>query len=91
MTTKDTPSEEPKPNEKKSEFDDETPGVHEHDKHRRHGYRGYPNNPDIGGEIHTGTGFTGAGPLSGGSSSGSDVFTDKTQEDVEERDEEKEK
>jgi hypothetical protein len=60
-------------------------------KPRKHGYRGYPNNPAIGGEVHTGTGFAGVGP--GGSSSTSresGLFTDKTQESVEEIKEEEE-
>ena len=60
-------------------------------KPRRHGYRGYPNNPEIGGGIHTGTGFAGVGPGgAGGPSTESDIFTDKTQEAIEEIKEEEE-
>ena len=58
-------------------------------KRRRHGYRGYPNKPDIGGDIHTGTGFAGVGSTGGGSQ-GSNIFTDKTRESVEELGEETE-
>jgi len=54
-------------------------------KPRRHGYRGYPNNPGIGGDIHTGTGFAGVGPGGAeGPARESDIFTDKTREAIEE-------
>ena len=89
MTPKDTPPKvdiikkpEPKP---------EPAGVHEHDKHRKHGYQGYPNNPDLGGDIHMGTGFAGVGPTGGAGSSGSGIISEKTQESVEELGEEDEK
>ena len=60
-------------------------------KPRRHGYRGYPNNPEIGGAIHTGTGFAGVGPGGAEGPGGkSSIFTDKTQESVEELKEEEE-
>ena len=60
-------------------------------KRRRHGYRGYPNNRS-GGDVHSGTGFGGAGSLSGGGGSGisdSGIITERTREDVESEDEEK--
>lgn len=79
MTT-DTPSKE---TTKTSETSAETAGVHRHDKRRRHGYRGYPSNPQLGGRIHTGTGFAGVG-ATGGLESGASVFTPKTLESVEE-------
>ena len=53
-------------------------------KSRKHGYRGYPNKPDIGGNIHTGTGFAGVGPTGGAGTSGSSLISDKTRESVEE-------
>lgn len=65
------------------------PGVHEHDRHRKHGYRGYPNNPSVGGDIHTGTGFAGVGPT-GADSPGSGIITEKTRESIEELGEEEE-
>jgi hypothetical protein len=72
-----------------SEFDDTAPD--EPQEPRRHGYRGYPNNPEIGGDIHTGTGFAGVGPGGGeGTSRESSLFGDKTQESVEEIKEEEE-
>ena len=70
--TKDTTPE----NENIGSNESEPEGVHRHDAHRRHGYRGYPNNTDVGGAIHSGTGFGGAGT--------SGIFTEKTREDVEE-------
>ena len=60
-------------------------------KHRKRGYRGYPNNPSMGGEIHTGTGFTGAGSLGGSGSSDSGILTEHTREDLEKLEEEEEK
>ena len=77
--TQDTPSK----TTGKSETSAETAGVHRHDKRRRHGYRGYPNNQGLGGRIHTGTGFGGVG-ATGGLESGASVFTPKTLESVEE-------
>ncbi len=59
-------------------------------KSRKHGYRGYPNKPDIGGSIHTGSGFAGVGSTSGAGTSGSNVISDKTRESVEELGEETE-
>ena len=59
-------------------------------KRRKHGYRGYPNNP-TGGGIHSGSGFGGAGALSGPGGAGlpdSGVLTERTREDVEETEEE---
>jgi hypothetical protein len=80
---KDTPSEK----DTKRDETDEPEGVHRHDEHRRHGYRGYPNNPDVGGAIHHGTGLGGVGSTEGsGTGTSGSVFTDKTREDVEEDD-----
>jgi hypothetical protein len=60
-------------------------GVHRHSRRRRHGYRGYPNNPDLGGRIHLGTGFAGVGSIgSTGTSRGGSIFTPKTERSVEE-------
>jgi len=65
----------------------------EHRTYRKHGYRGYPNNPDVGG-VHFGTGFAGVDPP-GGIGVGlpkSGVLTERTREDVEDTaEEEKEK
>jgi|GEM_PF-2143480 hypothetical protein len=67
--------------------DDEPTGEMEQHKHRKHGYRGYPNNPNIGGDIHTGSGFAGIGSTAPGAS-GSDILTDKTREAIEELEDE---
>ncbi len=83
MDPKDT-----RPNEAPTE--PEPAGDHEHEKHRKHGYRGYPNNPEIGGDIHAGTGFGGVGSTAGSSSSGSGILSEKTRESVEELGEEDE-
>ena len=77
--TKDTSPEKDAP---KSDTESEA-GIHEHDKHRRHGYRGYPNNTDVGGAIHHGTGMGGVGATQSSGGGGS-IFTDKTRESVEE-------
>lgn len=59
-------------------------------KSRKHGYRGYPNNPSIGGAVHSGTGFAGVGSLAGPGigSSDSDILTEHTREDLENEEEE---
>ena len=81
MDPKDTPENE---TGNPTEAEEEEPH-----KSRRHGYRGYPNNPDIGGDIHTGTGFAGVGPGGAtGTPRESGIFTEKTQESVEELGEE---
>ena len=67
------------------------PGVHEHDKHRKHGYRGYPNTPEVGGGIHVPTGFAGVGAPGDAGSSESGIISEKTRESVEELEEEEEK
>ena len=75
------------PTKKSSSGEDSTPQT----KRRRHGYRGYPNNRS-GGSVHTGSGFGGAGSLSGPSGAGisdSGIITERTKEDVEESDDEK--
>ena len=54
-----------------------------HSRRRRHGYRGYPNNPELGGRVHHGTGFAGVGTIGTVGASGS-IFTPKTEESVEE-------
>ncbi len=58
-------------------------------KRRKHGYRGYPNNRP-GGEVHSGTGFGGAGSLAGSGASRSDsgILTERTRKDVEKTEEE---
>ncbi len=61
----------------------------EHHKSHKHGYRGYPNNPDAGGDVHAGTGFAGVGSTERGSA-GSSVIGEKTRESVEELGEEEE-
>jgi len=62
----------------------------EHRKSRKHGYRGYPNNPEVGGNVHAGTGFGGVGSTERGGG-GSSVISEKTRESVEELGEEDEK
>jgi len=53
-------------------------------KRRKHGYRGYPNNPPAGGDVHTGSGFGGAGSVSrSGNPVDSSVISDRTRDDVE--------
>lgn len=59
----------------------------EHRKSRKHGYRGYPNNPEVGGDVHAGTGFAGVGSTERGPR-GSSVIGEKTRESVEELGEE---
>ena len=54
-------------------------------KHRKHGYRGYPNQP-AGGGVHTGSGFGGVGSTSGDGGSGlsdSGIISERTREDAE--------
>ncbi|HEY1250820.1 MAG TPA: hypothetical protein VGH97_06495 [Thermoanaerobaculia bacterium] len=92
MAPKDIPSP---PDEveviKKKAPEPEAPGEHPHRKRRKHGYRGYPNNPEIGGGVHTGSGFAGVGSTAGGPTpSGSGIIGEKTQESVEEIAEEEE-
>ena len=82
MTPKDPQSKEDVAN--KAEPDPEPR------KHRRHGYRGYPNNPDIGGDIHIGTGFGGVGPGGSELPARSSLLSEKTRESVEELGEEEE-
>jgi hypothetical protein len=75
------------PTNKPSSDEDSTPQT----KRRKHGYRGYPNNRSAG-EVHSGSGFGGAGSLSGPAGSGtsnSGIITERTREDVEDKDEEK--
>lgn len=55
-------------------------------KRRKHGYRGYPNNPSVGGDIHFGSGFAGVGapgPTGGSGLLKSGVITERTREDAE--------
>ena len=50
-------------------------------RRRKHGYRGYPNTRSRGGGIHWGSGFSGAGALSG--ASGDDgILTERTRDDA---------
>lgn len=84
------PTKEPSPNENPKTSDSESKSER---KHRKHGYRGYPNNPSIGGEIHSGTGFAGVGSVSGTgkSSPDSSILTEHTEESLDElKDEEEE-
>ena len=56
---------------------------------RKHGYRGYPNQPGTPGDVHTGSGFGGAGSVSrSGNPIDSSVISERTREDVEEGEEE---
>ena len=72
---------------RKADPDPEPTGEH---KHRKHGYRGYPNNPEIGGDIHIGTGFAGVGPEGTELPARSSMLTEKTRESIDElEDEEK--
>jgi hypothetical protein len=74
------------PTKKSSSGEDSTPQT----KRRRHGYRGYPNNRPAG-NVHSGSGFGGAGSLSGSGGSGtsdSGIITERTQKDVEESEDE---
>jgi hypothetical protein len=86
MTPKNDDDTEPQIEviKKKTDPDPDPAGVHKHDKRRRHGYRGYPNNPEIGGNIHAGTGFAGVGSTSGGVPEKAGIIGEKTQESVEE-------
>jgi hypothetical protein len=74
-----TPKETPEDTLKKA--DPEPAGDQ---KHRKHGYRGYPNNPEIGGGIHTGTGFAGVGSAGNEIPARSSMLTEKTRESIEE-------
>src|SRR5262245_27595011 len=86
MTPKDN---DPNPDTaKKSDSKTGTPGAQKNHKHRKHGYRGYPNKPEIGGDIHVGTGFAGAGPVGSAGSSGRGIVPEKTRESVEDLEEE---
>ena len=54
-------------------------------RRRKHGYRGYPNNPSGGGDIHWGSGFAGIGSLNGSGGVGlpsSGVLTERTRQDA---------
>lgn len=84
MATKETPPED---KFLKPEPEPEEP---EHEKPRKHGYRGYPNNPDIGGDVHAGTGFAGVGSADRGTGRESSIISEKTRESVEELGEEEE-
>ena len=64
------------PNERPPE---ETPGTR---KHRRRGYRGYPNTPKAG-DVHTGSGFGGAGSVDrSGYPADSSIISERTREDA---------
>jgi hypothetical protein len=49
-------------------------------RRRRHGYRGYPNNPKSG-EVHWGSGFAGIGSMKGPVGS-SGILTERTRNDA---------
>ena len=90
MTPKNKPPIEEEIVTKKGEPDPEPAGEHAHRKRRKHGYRGYPNNRELGGAVHAGTGFAGVGSTGGAGSSGSGVISEKTKESIEELGEEEE-
>jgi hypothetical protein len=51
-------------------------------KRRRRGYRGYPNSPGAG-DVHTGSGFGGAGSLNRpGTPADAGVVSERTRDDV---------
>ncbi len=50
-------------------------------RHRKHGYRGYPNGASVGGDIHWGSGFAGIGSMSGPPGS-SGILTERTRNDA---------
>ncbi|HEY1434289.1 MAG TPA: hypothetical protein VGG65_02880 [Thermoanaerobaculia bacterium] len=58
-------------------------------KHRKHGYRGYPNQPG-GGAVHIGSGFAGVGSTSGDSGSDTPFIGERTRESVENEEDEEE-
>lgn len=54
-------------------------------RRRKRGYRGYPNNPSAGGDVHWGSGFSGIGPAGASGSPGlpsSGIITERTREDA---------
>ena len=52
-------------------------------KRRKRGYRGYPNTPK-GGDVHTGSGFGGAGSVSrSGNPLDQNIISERTREDAE--------
>ena len=55
-------------------------------KHRKHGYRGYPNHPRTG-QIHWGSGFSGIGSMRGPVGS-SGILTERTRSDAAHTDDE---
>ena len=72
----------------------DAPDTHEDHKSRKHGYRGYPNNPKVGGGVHSGSGFAGVGSTADGGTGvgGASILGEKTRESVDEMvEEEKEK
>ena len=85
MTEKEMPPKKEDDAGKQSESS--APAARGDHKHRRHGYRGYPNNPEVGGDIHVGTGFAGIGPVGGTSSSRPSILGDKTRKSVEDLEE----
>lgn len=70
--------EKPRGNEKDSEEQDGQ-------RHRKHGYRGYPNTGGAG-DVHTGSGFGGAGSISrSGTPGDGGVISERTRDDAEEK------
>ena len=66
----------PEPNERPPEG---TPGAH---KRRKRGYRGYPNSPKSG-DVHTGSGFGGAGSVNrSGNPTDSSIISERTRDDT---------
>jgi len=63
------------PNERRPE---ETP-----QRRRKHGYRGYPNKPGAAGDVHTGSGFGGAGSVSqSGNPLDKNIISERTRDDA---------
>jgi hypothetical protein len=81
----------PKPSPEKDSLETPQSQPEPRRKHRRRGYRGYPNNPSTGGDIHWGKGFSGIGPAGTSGSSGlpsSGIITERTREDASKVDDE---
>ena len=73
-------SQTPRNPDKSDRAPEETP-----QKRRKHGYRGYPNKPGAVGDVHTGSGFGGAGSVSqSGNPLDKNIISERTREDVEE-------
>ncbi len=79
MTDSQTPKDDP----------NAAPAPEPRRKHRKKGYRGYPNNPSVGGDIHAGRGFGGVGVAGATGGAGlvkAGVISERTRDDAEEAD-----